>query len=129
MAGGLGAAHQALGQIPVGRAVQLVKPRGVTEFGGDIFHRVFDQGRYAHRNPGARGRPRGREITMTVLRAQCDDPDRRHENGSGPTLSPELDGQIALGGTHQHAWDQPPMGECGRIHVLGSLVAGPTGHV
>ena len=124
-AGLLGAADQALRQVPVGRGVELEEAGGLAELGGDLLHRVDGERRRDHRHPGAGGGPGGRQVAVPVLRAQADHPDRGHEQrvraASCRTARPTGHARAAptsIRGT------SPQPRERGDVGPLGVLVAG-----
>ena len=124
VAGRLGPMHQTLGELTVGRGIQLEKPWGRTEFGRDILQRIHRQRRYTHRHAGAGGRPGSGKVAVVIWCAHTDHADRRHEDRDVPAAAPQFDGHIALGGADEHPRHQSPVGEGGGIGALGQFVTG-----
>jgi hypothetical protein len=95
--GGLRPVHQTFSQCAVGGRVQLEKPWGIAEFGGDVFQGIHGQSRHAQRHTGAGGGAGRRQVAVVIRSAQTDHPDRRHEDRRRPAPPPQLHGQVALG--------------------------------
>lgn len=120
----LGAIDQAGGHLAVSRRIQLKKPRSIAERGGNIFHGVHWERRGNHRHAGGRGRARGGQIPVTVLGAQPDDADRRHEERRRQGQAAQVDGQVTFCGADEHAWHQAPLREGRAVGLLSALVTG-----
>jgi hypothetical protein len=78
--GGLGALHEARGELAVWRGVELKEPGGVAELRSDVLHRIGRQRPREEWDTGLGGGASAREVAVTVLGANADDPVRRHED-------------------------------------------------
>jgi hypothetical protein len=125
----LGAMHEAGCDITVGRRVQLEKPWGIAQFGGNLFYRVGRHRRCDHRHAGARGGARRRQVAMTVLCAQGYHSDGRHHGRRRQRHPEQLDRQIALLGADEHPWHQAPALEGGDIDPLCVFVSCAAGDI
>ncbi len=68
------------------------------ELGGYVFERVGRKRGHDQRHPGARRGPGGGQVAVPVLRADADDPDRRHEHRRRELQTEQVDGEVALRG-------------------------------
>ena len=131
VSGGLGPAHQALGQLPVGRAVKLEKAWGVAELG-----RRHPRGDLPSRSRRHIGTPVAAAAFAVATSpcpscvAQRDHPDRRHENRCGPASCPTVrpTGRVRWRRPTSAA-SAPTAANAVDVDVLGGLVTGAAGHI
>jgi len=78
-----GATHEAGGKLFIVGSVELKQIRGLTGVRDNIFHPVLRQGRRHHRDTGPCGGLSHLDVSMQVLRAHADNPDRWHKQRAG----------------------------------------------
>ena len=86
-AGRLLAMDKTLGNLPVGRRIELEKTGRPAELASDPFQRIDGQRRGHHRHSRLGRGLRDRHVAMSVLSADANDPDRSHEDRSRQLLA------------------------------------------
>ena len=122
VAGDLGAADEALGELGIVRPVELVPARGVAGGGGDLLHRVGGGGAGDEREPEPRRRAGARELAVGMddrLRS-----DRRQEDGRREIDPGDARRQVAVGDVAQHPRHDPPALERGTVGAHRRSAAG-----
>src|SRR5579872_1136358 len=122
----LGPADEAFGKLNILWRVELEKARRVFEFLCDGLQRIVRQSRGDHGNACSSARRRRREVAVTVLGANAEDADRRHEQRGGQLQAKQIDGKIALRRIDHHPRHEPPAPEGRSVEILRMLVAAAT---